>query len=195
MAIVRVPPAWTIVPPDCPDEGPGVIVLSESAAFGDGSHATTQLSLQAVWALAKQREPGWRMLDFGSGSGILAIAAAKLGATVEAVENDAGAVASAEENARLNAVTSRIRWSATLSAAPGPFDLVVANILRVVLLEYAAELVARLAPGGSLVLSGLLATDVPEVGLRYAALLAGREPNVHRRGEWRALSWSGSSRS
>jgi ribosomal protein L11 methyltransferase len=111
------------------------------------------------------------MLDFGSGSGILAIGAARLGAVVDAVEIDALAGAHGERNARANCVDDRIRHARTLEGTRGPFDFAVANILRSVLLEFAGALVSRLAPGATLVLSGLVSTDVPEVSVHYGSLL------------------------
>jgi ribosomal protein L11 methyltransferase len=129
------------------------------------------------------------MLDFGSGSGILAIAAARLGAEVDAIEIDSAAVANAEENVRLNGVGEKVRFSPRLDDARGPYALSVANILRPVLLEFAQALAARVAPGGTLVLSGLVATDVPEVSVRYAGLLGGARPDIYQRGDWRALVW------
>jgi ribosomal protein L11 methyltransferase len=129
------------------------------------------------------------MLDFGSGSGILAIGAARLGAMVEAIEIDEEAILHAEENARFNSVADQIRCSRTLESVRGPFDVVVANILRPVLMEYSGELAGRLAPGGTLILSGLVATDVPEVSVRFTRLLDGRRPEVYRRDDWCALLW------
>ena len=164
-------------------------VILPGAGWGTGSHETTQLCLQAITLLAP-RAGNWRMLDFGAGSGILAIRAAKLGATsIDAVEIDEAGLAHGMENAQANAVEGRIHFSRTLESAQGSYELVVANILRPVLLEFAAELVSRIAPGGTLVLSGLVATDVPELNMRYGAFLNGREPEIYRRGEWRAIAW------
>ena len=129
------------------------------------------------------------MLDFGSGSGILGIGAARLGAAVHAVEIDPLAAAHAERNARANAVDDRVVHARTLEGAPGSFDVVVANILRPVLLEFASELVSRMAPRATLVVSGLVSTDVPEVSVRYASLLGNVRPEIYPRGEWRALVW------
>ena len=172
------------------------IVLAKSFAFGDGSHPTTRLSLQAVRALAPRTrieagEP-WRLLDFGSGTGILAIAAAKLGASAVGVEIDDVALAVAPENARLNAVEDRVTFVRTLSDAPGPFNLIVANILAGVLAQYAPDLVSRLAPNGTLILCGLVSTDVPLLIATYAPLLGARRPDIYERDEWRALVWPNS---
>jgi ribosomal protein L11 methyltransferase len=153
--------------------------------FGDGTHPTTRLCLQAIQALAPRGE-GWRMLDFGAGSGILAIAAAHRGARVDAVEIDPAALAHARANAAHNQVA--IGLATTLDEAAGPYQLVVANILRGVLMAHAELLHARLATGGGLILSGLVATDLPEVGVRYGALL-GRRPEAYHLDDWRALVW------
>jgi ribosomal protein L11 methyltransferase len=79
----------------------------------------------------------------------------------------------------------------TLDDARTPADFVVANILRPVLLSFARELASLLAPGGVLVLSGLVSTDVPEVSARYTPLLREKRPEVYEREEWRALVWRG----
>jgi ribosomal protein L11 methyltransferase len=164
------------------------IVLEPGPGFGDGTHETTRVCLQAIRALAP-RTGAWRMLDFGSGSGILAIAAAQLGAEVDAVEIDPLAAAHGERNVLANQVAMRVRSVRTLEETRPPFDLVVANILRSVLLDFAGAVVERTAPGASLVLSGLVSTDVPEVLVRYAARLGGQRPEVYERGDWRALVW------
>jgi ribosomal protein L11 methyltransferase len=187
---IEIPPCWRIVPPgELADPGGANIVLGPGPGFGNGEHETTELCLQAIAALAPRQARTWQMLDFGSGSGVLAIAAAKLGAWVDAIDIDPRALEHTASNADLNSVAGRIRCSPALACASGPFDMIVANILRSVLLEFARELVARLAPGGTLVLSGLVSTDVPEVIARYAAVLPNQRPHIHERGDWRALVW------
>lgn len=165
------------------------ILLAPGEGWGTGSHETTQLCLQAIGLLFPWRKGPFRMLDFGSGSGLLAIAAAQLGASVAAVEIDEAGIAHARENARINGVENSIRFSRMIESPPGSCDLVAANILRPILLEFASVLVGPLKTGGMLVLSGLVATDLPEVSVRYSALLGGREPEIFQRGEWRALVW------
>ena len=96
------------------------------------------------------------------------------------------AIENAEENARLNGAGSSVRFAQELRE--GPYDLVVANILKPVLLEFRERLAARLAPAGALVLSGLIDRDVAEVGAAYSASL-GRIPDVRELGEWRCLVW------
>jgi ribosomal protein L11 methyltransferase len=187
---IHVRPRWRIVPPgEPPDDARIPIIVSPGAGWGTGAHETTQLCLQAIALMAPTDRP-WRMLDFGAGSGILAVGAARLGAAVDAVEIDEAAIANAQENMRLNDVADRVRVSRSLDAAPGPHDMVVANILRPVLLAFAEALTARLAPGGTLLLSGLVSTDLPELSVRYTALLGGRRPQQYQLGEWRALAWS-----
>jgi ribosomal protein L11 methyltransferase len=166
----------------------GAILIEPGPGFGDGTHETTQVCLQAIAALAPRTGP-WRMLDFGSGSGILSIAAARLGAVVDSVEIDPLAAAHGERNATANGVSDRVRVLRTLEQTQPPFDFVVANILRAVLLDFAGALVERTAAGAALVLSGLVSTDVPEVSVRYASRLGGQRPEVYERGEWRALVW------
>lgn len=196
-ADLAVPPRWRITASastSTPDRGLALtLVLLPGPGFGDGTHPTTHMCLQALAALAP-RAPTWRMLDFGSGSGVLSLGAAMLGATALAVEIDPGAIAHAERNAHATGVAARIRHARSLDDAPGPFDLVIANILRAVLLDHAAGLVARLAPGAPLVLSGLVSTDVPEVSATYARLLGGQRPEVYEREDWRALAWRRSAR-
>jgi ribosomal protein L11 methyltransferase len=186
---VVIAPRWRIASTPGADEGDEVrLVIDPGPGFGDGTHETTQLCLQAIATLAPRSRP-WRMLDFGSGSGILAIGAAKLGAVVDAVEIDALASAHGELNARANCVDDRIRHARTIEGTHGPFDFVVANILRAVLLGFADALVSRLTPGATLVLSGLVSTDVPQVIVRYGSLLGDERPEVYERGDWRAIVW------
>jgi ribosomal protein L11 methyltransferase len=190
-SMVELPPRWQIL-------APGEVARADALAlrlvpgrgFGDGRHPTTQLCLQAIAALAP-RDRAWRLLDFGSGSGVLSIAGALLAATVDAVEIDAAAIEHAEQNLRANGVADRVHQRPDLGSATGPFDLVVANILRAVLLEFAPALARLHARGGTLVLSGLVSTDVPEVSVRYAALLGGVRPEVYEREDWRAVVWRG----
>jgi ribosomal protein L11 methyltransferase len=188
---IHVPPSWQIIAPNAAaDLGAKPLRIAAGAGFGDGRHPTTQLCLQAIAALAPRERP-WRMLDFGSGSGILSVAGALLGATVDAVEIDAAAIQHAERNLCENGVAERVRQTATLPLPGEPFDLIVANILRAVLLEFAPSLAGLHALGGALLLSGLVSTDVPEVLARYAHRLGGVRPEVYEREDWRGLLWRG----
>jgi ribosomal protein L11 methyltransferase len=140
------------------------LLIDAGAAFGSGRHATTAGCLRALDDLARRRFR--RPLDMGCGSGILAIAIAKLWRVpVLAADADGGAVAVTRNNARLNGVGDRVRAvrsdgcrSPAIAAAP-PFDLIVCNILARPIRMMAPSLARRLAPGGVAVLSGFLERD------------------------------------
>jgi ribosomal protein L11 methyltransferase len=139
------------------------IELDPGMAFGTGSHPTTRLCLQ--W-LCNAQLAGKSLIDYGCGSGILAIAAAKLGASpVVGVDIDPQAIASAAANARANRVGIELR--STAEAAPAPADIVVANILSNPLKVLAPLLTALARPGARLVLAGLLERQVDEVASAY----------------------------
>jgi ribosomal protein L11 methyltransferase len=161
------------------------IVLDPGMAFGTGTHATTALCLAAVDEFLARR-PGATVLDVGTGSGLLAIAARRLGAArVAANDNDPVAVAVAGENAERNGVRLELTH-APPSAIPGTFDLVVANILANVLVELAPDLARRTAPGGEVVLAGVLVPQEEEVAAAFVACGLARLPG-ERRGEWSLL--------
>jgi ribosomal protein L11 methyltransferase len=164
------------------------IVLVPSHAFGDGRHESTQMCLQALAVFAPTRP--FRLLDVGSGSGILSIAAAKLGGEAVGVEIDATANLVATENARVSGVTGRVVFDTTWPNET--FDVVVANILRGVLITLADEITRRRRPAGTLILSGLVSTDVPEIIACYAPRLEGRRPEIFERSSWRTLMWRAS---
>ena len=142
---------------------PGAIPLrlEASVAFGTGRHETTRGCLMALAALKACREVGCA-LDLGCGSGILALAAAKLwGCQVVAVDNDPDAVRLTRENAAANGESLRVQayegegYACSAAGTVAPFDLIVANILAGPLIKMAADLKLHLAPGGTAVLSGL----------------------------------------
>ncbi|QDX82087.1 50S ribosomal protein L11 methyltransferase [Denitratisoma sp. DHT3] len=152
-----------------------VLQLDPGLAFGTGSHPTTWLCLQ--W-LCEQVQGGETLLDYGCGSGILAIAAAKLGAaSVLGVDIDEKALEAAAENARRNGVDLALRHSRQPLAER--FDLVVANILTNPLCVLAPLLSDRLAPGGRLALSGVLETQASQVIEAYAPYLRLEPGAVH----------------
>ncbi|HVV87489.1 MAG TPA: 50S ribosomal protein L11 methyltransferase [Kofleriaceae bacterium] len=149
-----------------------VIDLDPGMAFGTGTHATTRLVLAELERLADEGAAPARVLDVGAGSGILAIAAARLwpGAAVLAVDNDPIAVAACAENVGANGLAARVTSEATpLAAVGGAFPLVLANIQAHVLRDLRVDLTARLAAGGTLVLSGLLTPQAPAVAEEYVA--------------------------
>jgi ribosomal protein L11 methyltransferase len=185
---VDLAPYVRLLLPGAPDPGGVPVVrLRPGQGFGDGRHETTQLCLLALGSIARTGAPFARVLDFGAGNGVLAVFAATRGARVDAVEIDEAALAEAGDNARDNGVADRVTLATSLPAPGDPYDVVVANILARVLLDFAEPLAARLAPAGRLVLSGLVATDVPAILARYRALLPGRRDEVYARGEWRAV--------
>lgn len=154
--------------PDRPEAGIVRIELDPGLAFGTGSHPTTHLCLE--W-LARCLPADGTVLDYGCGSGILAIAAAMLGAArVDAVDIDEQAVQATQYNAGNNRVSVHACLPDDFGA--GQFDVVVANILSNPLKVLAPMLANRVAPGGSLVLSGVLERQAGEVAAAYAPWLA-----------------------
>src|ERR687885_611338 len=175
-----VAPPWSEIPDG---EDRIVIRVEPGMAFGTGTHETTRLCLAAV----ERHFGGGSFLDVGTGTGVLAIAAAKLrpSARVEACDTDPLAVSVAEENARLNGVGGRIEFrvgtvdDTTLSA-----DLVCANLTADVILPLLPALLA--AAPGRLVLSGILTTQAPQVAARLIELGVG-DYEMDRDGEWVAF--------
>ena len=160
-----------------------VVRLDPGLAFGSGTHPTTALCLE--W-LASADLAAKRLLDVGSGSGILGIAALALGArTVVAVDHDPQALLATRENAAANGVEERLVPFADLAEVEGRFDLIVANIVSGVLIDMAPALVARLATDGRLVLSGILAGQVGDVARAYRGGVQFAAPM--QRDEWAAL--------
>ena len=155
-----VAPSWERYEPE---PGESVLVLDPGAAFGTGGHATTRLCLRALLAHLR---PGDRVADIGCGSGILAIAAAALGAReVVATDNDSSALLVARANAAKNSVTSRIRFAEAdlLPTASDPFDLIVCNIVAEEIARLAERFPGLLARGGRFIGSGFLTGTVPAV--------------------------------
>jgi len=153
-------------------KGQAVIVLDPGLSFGTGQHPTTAFCLQQ---LALRHDPGKRQsfLDMGTGSGILAIAAAKLGcARVEAFDFDPEAVRIARSNARRNRVLDKMRIrKADLTKLPErgarQYDLVCANLISDLLISHRRRVLSRLKPGGILVLAGILEAEFARVAAAY----------------------------
>jgi ribosomal protein L11 methyltransferase len=166
---IRIADRLWIVPSWCQPVDPAAhnLVVDPGLAFGTGSHPTTRLCLQ--W-LASDLAAGESVLDYGCGSGILAIAAARLGAgTVVGTDVDPQAIAASIANARANGVDAEFVLPESLAARGwGAFDVVVANILTNPLRLLAPALAARVRPGGRIVLSGILEAQADEVVAIYA---------------------------
>jgi ribosomal protein L11 methyltransferase len=177
----RVAPAWDVPEAD----SARLLVVDPGRAFGTGTHETTRLCLGALAALAEDRGLG-RLLDVGTGTGILAIAGVRLGARLAVgIDLDPESADSAARHAALNGVHVRI----VLGDGASPFgascfDTVVANISAPLLKDRSVELLRALAPGGTLILSGLLGHDVPELRSAYAGQ---GSFTVREDGEWAAL--------
>jgi ribosomal protein L11 methyltransferase len=141
------------------------VKLHMGLAFGTGEHPTTALCLE--W-LDAHLAPGATVLDYGCGSGVLAIAALALGArTAWAIDNDAQAITATRDNARLNDCIDRLFVGAPPELPPISVDVVLANILAAPLVALASTFASRLVPGGAVVLSGLLERQVDEVAAAY----------------------------
>jgi ribosomal protein L11 methyltransferase len=164
-APVEITPEFWIVPTwhEPPAQATHVIRLDPGMAFGTGTHPTTRMCLR--W-IATHPVAGQRVLDYGCGSGILAIGAARHGATsVDAVDIDPAAVQSAEANAQANQVRLQIGLP---DLAKGQYQTVLANILATPLRVLAPLLCAFVQPGGSLVLAGILDRQAEELQAAYA---------------------------
>jgi ribosomal protein L11 methyltransferase len=199
-----VQPSWDLA---AVPQAAHVIHLDPGRAFGTGAHPSTKLVIASIERLAEERPQVASFLDLGCGSGILTIAARLLWPTARAVaaDLDPEAVACTRENLARNGVeavevlegsvaadgsgamnTRAAGTEKTPATLAGPFDLILANIQRDVLEVLAPAFVPRLAPGGRLVLSGLLTSDVEPVRRRFESLgfsLRGQDAD----GEWASL--------
>ena len=165
---VEITPTFWIVPTwhEVPAQAQTIIRLDPGLAFGTGTHPTTRTCLR--WLAQRTLQGGnlGRVLDYGCGSGILAIGAAKLGASeVEAVDIDVAAIESTELNANANSVQLRVGMP---EQAQGQYQTVLANILATPLKVLAPLLCAHVQAGGALVLAGILERQAQELTLAYA---------------------------
>ncbi len=163
-----------------------LLLVDPGRAFGTGSHESTRLCLREIELAFDQPRAPRRVLDLGTGSGILGVAAALLGADrVVGVDDDGEALVSARQHALLNGVSLHlVRGDAGAALRRGAFDLVLANLTTPLLLAHATEIAALLAPAGQLVLAGLLTPETGSLQAAYSALGAAEEC---RDGEWSSL--------
>jgi ribosomal protein L11 methyltransferase len=177
-------PAW--LADARPPDGLRPLRVDPGRAFGTGTHETTRLCLRAIEAESPPPAPDARMLDVGSGTAILAVAAGLLGwSSTVAVDMDEEAIVSARRHAALNAVpVGLVRGNGASALAQGAFRLVVANLTAALLLERRDEILRVACPGAVIVLSGLLVTDIEAVVARYAG--AGRI-ETRSEGEWASV--------
>ena len=168
--------------------GHAVLWLDPGLAFGTGNHETTRLCVERLVALAEEHGTKGRVIDAGCGSGILALSAALLGfQDVAGFDNDPEAIRVSEENAACNGLTGRVRFAVgdlVTGLAGRHAEIVLANIQADVLQKFAAELVASVAPHGTLVLSGILANENSQVRTTFERLTPNWVVNARVMGEW-----------
>jgi ribosomal protein L11 methyltransferase len=169
--------------------GETAIWLDPGLAFGTGNHETTRLCVERLVARAENGGMSGRVIDAGCGSGILALSAARLGWTdVSGFDNDAEAVRVSEENAALNDLAGAV-WFATADLVTGlpagtQAEVLLANIQADVLMRFVPELTGAVAPGGLLVLSGILAQENAAVRAAFAPATSGWTIQHREMGEW-----------
>ncbi|HEX8237212.1 MAG TPA: 50S ribosomal protein L11 methyltransferase [Abditibacteriaceae bacterium] len=178
-----IAPPWESV-----EESEAIVIrLDPGLAFGTGQHPTTHMCLELLGEQLEE-QPNIRVLDVGCGSGILSIAANKLGATVFASDLDRFCVDATRDNTRANDAVAHIVQAAGLSWTTQPFDLVVANLMSALLISLAPQLAGATRDGGTLVVSGISAprADDVEAALQAAgfATLHKREQDGDQRGDY-----------
>jgi ribosomal protein L11 methyltransferase len=176
---------WNQPLPDGAERADAAVVrLDPGLAFGSGTHPTTALCLQWLDGLADAGAlSGRTVLDFGCGSGILALAALKLGAArAVAIDNDPQALLATHDNAQRNGVDERLSVHTPDTAPAARYPVVVANILASALLQLADTLAGCVAPGGRIALSGILVGQEPELLARYGDRFDALQ--VARDGDW-----------
>jgi ribosomal protein L11 methyltransferase len=195
LRVVRISPRLAVRPPFVPeDAGSPALVIDPGQAFGTGGHASTRLALELLDALPDAALRGARVLDAGTGSGVLALAALRLGAgRAVGFDLDATAVREARINAAANGLAARAQLFAGPIAALAAcsFDLVLANLLRSEVLPILPDLAQRLRPGGHAILSGLLVAERTEMAAALAraglAVAGSREERDTTGDEWLGL--------
>ncbi len=172
--------------------GEEVLWLDPGMAFGTGNHETTRLVVERLVAFATRHGTGGRVIDAGCGSGILALSAARLGfKAISGFDNDPEAISVSEENAGLNGLAARVNFIASdlvAGLAGPPAELVLANIQADVLMNYSTALCAAVAPGGELVLGGILSCELAQVREKFARAAPGWRMESRELGEWSDLA-------
>jgi ribosomal protein L11 methyltransferase len=189
LAAIAISPRLAIRPSFvdfAPGPGQRVVVVDPGQAFGTGGHASTRLALTLLDELAAARPPGWSVLDVGTGSGVLALAALRLGAgRAVGCDLDRAALAEARANAAANGLAGALRlFAGTLDAVGSArFDGVVANLLRRELAPLLPAIARLAGAGGAVILSGLLVGErggieaaLARVGLRVAGAREADDP-------------------
>ncbi len=181
---ILIKPSWQRLP--ARDRGKIILHIDPKMSFGTGHHETTQLSLQL---LEESMFTGATALDVGTGTGVLAIAAARLGARhVDAVDVDEWSVVNAKENIRRNRVerTVRIKRGSIAAVPRRRYDIIVANVDAPTLERLMAGLAGRVRARGVVILSGLLLTDLDRIR-RHAARAGLQVGEIVRKNEWIAV--------
>jgi ribosomal protein L11 methyltransferase len=183
----RIVPAWA---PELPAAGRHRLVVDPGQAFGTGTHESTRLSLAALERLCAVRRPR-RVLDVGTGSGILAVASRLLGARVAVgIEIDPDALPAARDHAMLNDVDVHfVRGDGARAVRPGSCDVVLANIVAPLLVARAEEICAAARPGGDVVLAGILGAEARTVVEAFAPFMAEGPADVRTEGEWASVAF------
>ncbi|MEY4686865.1 MAG: hypothetical protein RIR76_888 [Verrucomicrobiota bacterium] len=168
--------------------GDKVLWLDPGLAFGTGNHETTRLCVERLVVRAREQGVKDRVIDAGCGSGILALSAALLGySEIEGFDNDAEAVRVSGENAELNRLAGRVQFAVgdlVTGLASRQAGVVLANIQADVLMRFANELVGAVAPGGTLILSGILAHENEVVRAAFSRAAPGWTMDFRLLGEW-----------
>lgn len=176
-------------PPDRVTDGKAIFIPA-GLAFGTGEHATTAGCLRLLCDIIPRNKSPWSFLDVGTGTGILAIAAAKLGANrVDAIDWDATAVKTAKQNCRLNDCAKLVRvWRENVLKLqkPAPYEVVAANLYSTLLREAAPKLIQVTCDNGFLIFSGILRDQTSEVA-EWLRELALEVRETRTRGKWTAL--------
>ncbi len=174
-----------------PATGEEVLWLDPGMAFGTGNHETTRLCCKRLTDFVARRGTAGRVIDAGCGSGILALSAAKLGFQhIIGFDNDPEAIRVSEENSAANGLVNRVKFQVgdiVTGLSERQAELVLANIQADVLMRFAHELLGAVAPGGELVLSGILSGELATVREEFLRVATSRRTDSRTLGEWADL--------